>query len=65
MNNFDMIKNFSMDEMIDFINLLIDEGHHLLADELDNTGVEYENCNYEEVKEWLSLDTLKKMKNDR
>ena len=49
MNNFERIRNFTENEMIDFINLIIDEGNHMLADELDYAGVKYENDNYAEV----------------
>lgn len=59
MNNFIRIKNFTKKEMIDFINLLITDGDHLLADELDAAGVQYEDDNSAEVEAWLQLDTLK------
>lgn len=58
MNNLEIIKQFTEDEMIDFINLMIEEGNHLLADELDAAGVEYEDDNDAEVKAWLHLGTL-------
>lgn len=64
MNNFERIRNFTENEMIDFINLIIDEGNHMLADELDYAGVKYENDNYAEVKAWLALDTLERQKTD-
>ena len=58
MNNLEIIKQFTEDEMIDFISLMIEEGNHLLADELDAAGVEYEDDNDAEVKAWLHLGTL-------
>lgn len=44
--------------MTEFINLVIDEGNHLLADDLEVTGLKYENDNDAEVKAWLKLNTL-------
>ena len=59
MDNYQFIRQASREELIDVINLLINEGHHLIPDELWKvTHTIDHGDNHEEVDAWLRLDTL-------
>lgn len=61
MNNLEKIKSFDEKTMISFINYIIDEGDHALADDLYEVYAWPDNgSNENEVKEWLRIDSLEK-----
>lgn len=61
MNNLEKIKSFNENEMVDFLNYIIDEGSHALADDLfEEYGWEDNGSSEHEVKEWLRIDSLDK-----
>lgn len=61
MDNFHFIQQATREELITIINLLINEGSVLIADELwEATHIVDHGDNYNEVDAWLKLDTLKK-----
>ena len=59
MDNFHFIQQATREELITIINLLINEGSMLIADELwDATHIVDHGNNHDEVQAWLKLDTL-------
>ena len=61
MNNYHFIKQATREELVGVINLLINEGHHLIPDELwEATHAVDHGDNHDEVDAWLKLDTLQK-----
>lgn len=58
MDNYEKILHMTREEMTDFINLLIDEGDHLIADDLSDCGIPEINDSTEEVLKWLEQETL-------
>lgn len=59
MDNYHFIKQASREDLITVINLLINDGSQLVADELwEATHVVDHGENREEVSKWLDLDTL-------
>ena len=59
MDNFHFIQQATREELITIINLLINEGSMLIADELwDATHIIDHGNNHDEVQAWLKLDTL-------
>lgn len=58
-DNYEKILCMSRTEMIDFINMLIDDGDHRIPDDLWNVNKEEDTgSNQQEVSDWLSLNTL-------
>lgn len=59
MDNFHFIQQATREELIIIINLLINEGSNMIANELwDVTHIVDHGNNYDEVQAWLKLDTL-------
>ena len=58
MNNFDKIKSFDERKMIKFLNYIIDEGNHALADDLEKYDEEDNGSGEEEVKAWIHINSL-------
>jgi hypothetical protein len=60
MTNFERIKEMNREEMIQFINRMIDDGNWLLSTELEEHGIieSESDTGYDEVSMWLELDTL-------
>ena len=59
MDNFHFIQQATREELIIIINLLINEGSNMIADELWNaTHIVDHGNNHDEVQAWLKLDTL-------
>lgn len=59
MDNFHFIQQATREELITIINLLINEGSMLIADELwEVTHIIDHGNNHDEVDAWLKLDTL-------
>lgn len=59
MDNFHFIRMATREEIIAIINILINEGHYLIPDELwEATHIVDHGNNHDEVQAWLKLDTL-------
>lgn len=59
MDNYRYILQANRETLADIINMLVNDGHHVIPDELwDSTHVIDHGGNHEEVMEWLSLNTL-------
>ena len=63
MDNYAFIRQASREELNKIINLLINEGALLVSEELwEATHVKDQGDNFEEVENWLQLDTLERRK---
>ena len=58
-DNYEKIVHMSREDLAELINVLIDEGNHLIADDLWNSGKKnLMEGSQEEVLEWLKLNTI-------